>query len=140
MLLQDRVGIVAEEQEPIDVARGLHLQGELDAEDRAVGGPPCGLVGEPHRAVQHEVDGQHPPLTGGPADEGADQEDGDSTSDAQAIPEDPVVAGPDDRVHTEARQRGTPQPGKIVDRNDCAERHTIVELRLVGHYGHGLPG
>ena len=140
VILQHRVGVVAEEQEAIDVAERLHLQRELDPEQPAVGSAAGGLVDEPHRAVQQQVDRQDAPLPQRAADEGADQEDGDGAGDPQAVPDDPVVTCQTSGVDAEAGQCRASQPGEIVDRDDGTERHSVVELGSVGHDRHGLPG
>ena len=94
-VLHPHVRVGAEEHEPVDVARRLHLIREAELVRRATGH----LVAEPHQAVEDAVDRELAPPPPRLAGEGAHEEDphrhrhGDAVDDQAAFAEPPHVAG-----------------------------------------------
>ena len=94
-VLQPHGRVVAEEQEPVDVAHRLDLDRHADA----VGDAAALVVRDPHEHEQPRVAGETQPVLPRPADRGDDQEqhhreqDGDAIDDDAALDEPPDVGG-----------------------------------------------
>ena len=92
-LLHPRVGIRAEEQESIDVARHLDLEGKSDR----VGDASAVVVGQPHDGIEGEVCDHLQLLTSRLGDRTDDECNGDPAEHGKARNGDSVVReGPDE--------------------------------------------